>query len=116
MKRFICLLILLLGVAAAAVIVSRLREQPAALPSAVPPEEGEAEPAGGTETPDPAPADDLAEVWGIGPVFRARLAEAGITTFAQLAATDPEAVMAATGVPPARAAAWIAQAAERAAR
>ena len=56
-------------------------------------------------------ADDLAEVWGIGPVYRGRLAEAGITTFAALAAADPAAVVAATGVPEERAAHWIAQAA-----
>jgi predicted flap endonuclease-1-like 5' DNA nuclease len=115
-KRFLCFVILLLTVAAAVVIASRLRERPAVLPAAHLPEEGEDEPAGAGEAPAPAEADDLAEVSGIGPVYRARLAEAGITTFARLAAADPDAVIAATGVPPARAAYWIAQAAARGAR
>ena len=113
MKRFLCFVILLLAVAAAVVIASRLRERPAVLPAARRPEEGEDEPAGAGEAPTPAEADDLAEVSGIGPVYRARLADAGITTFARLAAADPDAVVAATGVPPARAADWIAQAAAR---
>jgi len=112
-KRFLCFVILLLAVAAAVVIASRLRERPAVLPAARRPEEGEDEPAGAGEAHTLAVADDLAEVWGIGPVYRARLAEAGITTFARLAAADPDAVVAATGVPPARAADWIAQAAAR---
>ena len=113
MKRFLCFVILLLAVAAAVVIASRLRERPAVLPAARRPEKGEDEPAGAGEAHTLAVADDLAEVWGIGPVYRARLAEAGITTFARLAAADPDAVVTATGVPPARAADWIAQAAAR---
>ena len=113
MKRFLCFVILLLAVAAAVVVASRLRERPAVQPAARRPEEGDDEPAGAGETPTPAEADDLAEVSGIGPVYRARLADAGITTFARLAAADPDAVVAATGVPPARAADWIAQAAAR---
>ncbi len=112
MKRFLCFVILLLAVAAAVVAASRLRERRAILPAARS-AEGEDEPAGAGETPTPAEADDLAEVSGIGPVYRARLADAGITTFARLAAADPDAVVAATGVPPARAADWIAQAAAR---
>jgi predicted flap endonuclease-1-like 5' DNA nuclease len=60
-----------------------------------------------------APADDLAEIWGIGPVFRGRLAAAGITTFAALAASDPAVAAAAAGVPEERAAGWIAEAAAR---
>jgi predicted flap endonuclease-1-like 5' DNA nuclease len=114
-KRFLCFVILLLGVVAAAVIVCRLRGCPAGLPAAGLPEEDEDEPAGGAEAPAPAAAEDLTQVWGIGPVYRARLAEVGITTFAQLAAAGSDAVVAATGVPPARAADWIAQAAARAA-
>ena len=113
MKRFLCFVILMLAVAAAVVVASRLRERPAVLPAARRPEEGEDEPAGTGETPTPATTDDLAEVSGIGPVYRARLADAGITTFARLAAADPDAVIAATGVLPARAADWIAQAAAR---
>lgn len=37
-----------------------------------------------------AEADDLTQIDGIGPTFAKRLAEAGITTFAQLAALSPE--------------------------
>lgn len=112
MRRFLRCAILLALVAATVLLVLRLRPRPASAPAAAPPAEPEAPPAGEPEAP-PAP-DDLAEVWGIGPVYRARLAEAGITTFASLAATDPAEVVAATGVPTGRAADWIAQAAARA--
>jgi len=115
-KRFLCLVILLLGVAAAVVIAARLREPAAGLPAAGLPGQDEREQAGGEEVPAPAEPEDLAEVRGIGPVYRARLARIGVTTFAQLADADPDAVVAATGVPPGRAADWIAQAAGRAAR
>lgn len=37
-----------------------------------------------------APADDLTAINGIGPVYARRLQEAGIATFANLAAQDPE--------------------------
>jgi predicted flap endonuclease-1-like 5' DNA nuclease len=107
-KRFLCFVFLLIGVAAAIVIAARLREGPTLLPAGGLPGEDDGEP--------PGEAEDLAEVRGIGPVFRARLTEAGITTFAGLAAADPEVVVAATGVPPARAADWISQAAALAAR
>lgn len=116
MKRFLCFVILLIGVAAAVVIAARLRERLTVPPAAGLPGEGEGEPSAEAEVPPPAEADDLAEVRGIGPVFRARLTEAGLATFTELAAADPEAVVAATGVPPARAADWIAQAAALAAR
>jgi len=42
----------------------------------------------------PEPGDDLELINGIGPVFSARLREKGITTLAQLAAADPEALAA----------------------
>ncbi|MEZ4769640.1 MAG: hypothetical protein R2844_14570 [Caldilineales bacterium] len=45
--------------------------------------------------PDPVQNDDLTRITGIGPVFQSRLRAAGIHTYAQLAATDPEAVRAA---------------------
>ncbi len=38
----------------------------------------------------PAMPDDLQQVHGIGPVFDGRLRQAGIETFAQLAALSPE--------------------------
>lgn len=65
-------------------------------------------------TPSTAPSgdgDDLSEVKGIGPVYRARLQEAGITTFAALASADASTLAVQTGVSPDRAADWIDQAA-----
>lgn len=58
-----------------------------------------------------AKADDLTEINGIGPTFAKRLAEAGVTTFAALAASTPEhlhEVTHATAV--AKPEEWIAQA------
>lgn len=52
-----------------------------------------ASPAGTEQQPvdsKSAEPDDLTDVRGIGPVFAQRLADAGITTFAQLAATGEE--------------------------
>lgn len=106
--RFLFFLGILAGVAA---VVARVRGRLAAPVPLGAPAAGTAPPEAAPATP-PAP-DDLAEVWGIGPVFRGRLAEAGITTFATLAAADPAAVAAAAGVPLERAAGWIAQAAGR---
>ncbi len=40
--------------------------------------------------------DNLAEIAGIGPVFRVRLRQAGITSFAQLAKATPEELAAIT--------------------
>ncbi len=75
-------------------------------------------PAGETAPPaEAAPAaDDLAAIRGIGPIYRSRLAEAGITSFGSLAAADPAEVAGATGVPEGRAADWIAQAGTLASR
>ena len=114
MKRLVRLLIVLAVLAAIVAVVSRLRERSATAPEAGLPgvePRSSATPAGAPDEPD-----DLAKVWGIGPVYRARLADAGITTFADLAAADPAAVVEATGIPPNRAADWIAQAAALAGR
>jgi len=48
--------------------------------------------------PESAPGaeDDLSQITGIGPVFRVRLRQAGITTFAQVAAATPEQLAAIT--------------------
>jgi predicted flap endonuclease-1-like 5' DNA nuclease len=54
--------------------------------------------------------DDLTRVKGIGPAFRARLASAGITRFADLAAASPGKVAEAAGVTEDRATEWIDQA------
>jgi large subunit ribosomal protein L21 len=118
--RFLLFLGALAGVAAVAARVRQRLTAPVPLGTAEPPaQEKEAAAAAPPTSPEPpgarpaaAPAaDDLAEVWGIGPIYRHRLAEAGVTTFAALAAAAPAAVAAATGVPEERAAGWIAQAA-----
>lgn len=49
--------------------------------------------------------DDLTQITGVGPAAAKKLAEAGITTFAQLAAVDPEAFEAAKVKPE-----WVEQA------
>lgn len=126
MRRLLRSLLFAAALAGLAVVAARLRERLAApVPlgsagfesAAAAPAEGEPPP-GLAPAPAPplVPADDLAEVWGIGPVFRGRLADAGITTFAALAASDPAVVAAAAAVPEERAADWISQAAARGAR
>ena len=71
----------------------------------------------------PAPAqppqnDDLTRINGIGPVFQSRLRAAGLRTYAQLAASDPDSVRAAVAaadwqkIEPQR---WIEEAAQFAA-
>lgn len=56
-------------------------------------------------------ADDLSEVKGIGPVYRARLEQAGITGFAALVDAGAERVATAAQVTEERATDWITQAA-----
>jgi predicted flap endonuclease-1-like 5' DNA nuclease len=58
-----------------------------------------------------ADADDLSEVVGIGPVYRARLEQAGITSFTDLAQASPEDIAAAAQVAEDRATDWRDQAA-----
>ena len=60
---------------------------------------------------DVVPADDLSEVKGIGPVYSRRLSEAGVTTFARLASTEPATVAATAEVSEEQARDWIDQAA-----
>ena len=65
-------------------------------------------------TPPPvaprADADDLTAIRGIGPVFKARLATAGISRFDELAALEPDRVADLAGVSEGRAREWIDQA------
>jgi len=56
-------------------------------------------------------AHDLTVVKGIGPVYADRLREAGITTFAELAAADLDAVCEAAKVSHSTATSWMEQAA-----
>lgn len=60
--------------------------------------------------PEPG-TDDLSEVKGIGPVYRARLEQAGISTFAAMVKAGPDRVAEAAGVTADRAADWLSQAA-----
>jgi large subunit ribosomal protein L21 len=62
--------------------------------------------------PKPAAAptatdDDLTEINGIGPVYKTKLAEAGITTFAQLGKVDASEIAEAIEAPVSRVQAWI---------
>jgi predicted flap endonuclease-1-like 5' DNA nuclease len=58
-----------------------------------------------------AGSDDLTRVKGIGPVYRARLEQAGITTFAGLASSTAQKIAEAAEVTVERAADWLGQAA-----
>ena len=59
------------------------------------------------EAPAAASADDLTAITGVGPAAAKKLADAGITSFAQLAAVDVESFDAVKVKPE-----WVAQAAE----
>ena len=55
----------------------------------------------GTET------DDLSEISGVGPVYKTRLAEVGITSFAGLAGADATVIAGKIEAPVSRIQAWI---------
>jgi len=104
----------ILTVAAAAVAIWVLKDRLAA-PKPV----GSVEPVRVPPAPPPRPRaktaaaeppDDLTVVKGIGPVYRARLAAAGITSFGALATADAADVATAAEVPEVRARDWITQA------
>jgi predicted flap endonuclease-1-like 5' DNA nuclease len=66
--------------------------------------------------PAPAPAradaDDLTEIKGIGPVYKARLAAGGFSRFDELAKASPGQIAEVADVTEARAAEWVEQAAK----
>jgi predicted flap endonuclease-1-like 5' DNA nuclease len=64
-------------------------------------------PAAPPPPPEPAGDDDLSAISGIGPVYRTRLADAGITSFAALAAADASEVAEQIEAPVSRVQAWI---------
>jgi predicted flap endonuclease-1-like 5' DNA nuclease len=70
--------------------VSRRSETDMAVPSSVVEAPAEATPPPAPAVVEPAVPDDLKRIEGIGPKISGLLQEAGITTFAQLAATDIE--------------------------
>jgi large subunit ribosomal protein L21 len=108
MKRVLRFLTLA-GAVAGAVWYARQKGQPV-------PSEGawEGQPSELKAVPDPAVSsestvDDLTSIKGIGPVSNKKLADIGVTTFAELAAADPATVMARFDSR-ANVADWIAQA------
>ena len=64
----------------------------------------------GPPSPPSVSDDDLSEVKGIGPVYRARLEQAGFTTFSALALATTAEIAAAAEIPTDKAADWIRQA------
>ncbi len=94
------------GVAAIAWMLKDRLTRPTPLPEEAPPT-FRVPPPPVAARPD---ADDLAEIRGIGPVFKARLAAAGVSRFDELVRLDPERVAEIAGVPVGRAAEWVEQA------
>ncbi len=78
----------------------RPKAKPAAKPSARPTAKAAAKPKGSA-------GDDLSEISGIGPVYKSRLAEAGITSFAGLAGADASKISGKIEAPVSRIQAWI---------
>lgn len=63
-----------------------------------------------TPPPPETSSDDLTAIKGIGPVYAARLDEAGVRSFRALAEADASALADSLGISVDNAAAWIAQA------
>lgn len=61
--------------------------------------------------PPPASADDLTVIKGIGPVYAARLEDAGVTTLAGLSVAEADTLAATVKVPADRVSKWIEEAA-----
>lgn len=101
-------------------LVKRRRQMETAQPAPIQPEQvipvtDYTPPSGGRASTKPAPAatraDDLTAIKGIGPTFAKRLNDAGIMTFAALAAATPEQLREVTRAPAvANPEEWIAQA------
>jgi len=70
------------------------------------------------DRPSPATTSDadLSEVKGIGPVYRARLEQAGIASCSDLASATPAAIATAAEVPEEKAKDWVRQAGDLAAQ
>jgi predicted flap endonuclease-1-like 5' DNA nuclease len=110
-------LALLLGILWTILWVTRDRLLPAPPPPAAhPPPFRHPEPAQATTAPAPVEAtdepDDLSAIKGIGPVYKTRLAEMGITTFSGLLGADSEAVAETLDVGVASVVDWKTQATE----
>jgi len=111
MKRIARLGGVLVGLGAGVVAALWLLKDKIAGPPTAPVEPAEAPrfrvaPVPGAELP----ADDLTAIKGIGPVYAARLADAGIERFAALAAADAPALAELIDAPVAQLEEWITQA------
>jgi hypothetical protein len=108
-------LLLTLGVVAA--VLWLLRDKivpPPQPPVAHPPAfRNQPQPAAVAPTEPQRAGDDMAEVKGIGPVYKDRLSEMGITTFAELAVADAAAISERLEVAGDQVDDWINQARER---
>jgi predicted flap endonuclease-1-like 5' DNA nuclease len=111
MNKFIRLL-LTLGVAAGVVWLLRDKIVPAPQPPLAqpPPFRQPTSPPLAVDEPTP---DDITEVKGIGPVYKARLQELGITTFAALASADAAAISEHLEISGNQVDDWISQARDR---
>jgi predicted flap endonuclease-1-like 5' DNA nuclease len=103
---------IVIGAAAAVAAVAwmlkdRLVRKTPAPPEPVPAPVFRVTPPATTPRPD---ADDLSAIRGIGPVFKARLAAAGISRFDELATLDADRLAGLAGVAESRAREWIDQA------
>ena len=111
MKRFMRLGSIAATVAGAIVAIAWLVKDKLTGPEPVPVGHEEA-PASRVAPPlAPAPApdepDDLSEIGGIGPVYKARLAQAGITTYSALSGADATEVAEKIEAPVSRIQSWI---------
>jgi len=107
------------AIVAAALIVKEQLTGPAPAPSgekpAAPSPPAAAAPRKAPAAPKPrkpvaaptATDDNLSEINGIGPVYKTKLAEAGITTFTQLGKADASEIAGAIEAPVSRVQAWI---------
>jgi predicted flap endonuclease-1-like 5' DNA nuclease len=115
MRRFTKIGSALIGIGAGAAAVAWLVKDRLLGPETRPMGPGEA-PAfrvapGGARTDPVAGDDDLSEVKGIGPVYRARLEQAGITSVEAMVEAGADRIADAAEVTVERAADWLAQAA-----
>lgn len=96
------------GIVAVAWIVKDRLTGPAPAPAAPGPAPRPAPAPAPVRAPEPVAADDdLSEINGIGPVYKTKLAESGITSFAGLADADATELSAKIEAPVSRIQAWI---------
>jgi predicted flap endonuclease-1-like 5' DNA nuclease len=112
MKRFTRICGAVAGIAAVVVVALWLLKDRIAGPAPAPVEPADA-PRFRVPPPAPAPpADDLTAIKGIGPVYSARLAEAGIVGYAALTAADAAELAGKIDVAESQIEDWKAQASD----